>query len=201
MPKAWLDQWRARVGEDEADRIMKETSGDGTLIHKVTEMHDKGEKDKVKALISQWPWLLPYWLAWKVWSEERIAEWIWIEKTAVHTTLRVGGTIDRLGVFKNDPSGTIVDIKSSSSLNPGMGVQLYAYRAIAMDTIERCRLPQYWKPERTVIAHMPGPRWTTVDGRTVNSTELDRVVVKEYAWRDYQNEALDVINGYWALAT
>jgi len=38
-----LAQWRERVGAAEAQRVIQESTGRGTLLHKLTETHLKGE--------------------------------------------------------------------------------------------------------------------------------------------------------------
>jgi hypothetical protein len=197
IPKPWLDRWRVNVGEDEADRIRDETAIIGDIIHKMTELYDLGLVDKVKWLIKQHPWLLPYFVAWKIWTQDRIEKWVWIERLVYHRSLLVGGRIDRMGIFKGDISPSIVDIKSTKSLSATMGIQLYLYRAMAVDTIYREALPTDLIPTRTVIAHLPGPRWEN----GVDKTEFQKVVVKEFEYKKFQNTAIDCVNEFYAMVT
>jgi genome maintenance exonuclease 1 len=44
--KTWLEEWRARIGEEEADRITKESTDIGTHLHYLFECVLSGEKPK-----------------------------------------------------------------------------------------------------------------------------------------------------------
>ncbi len=198
LPKPWLDRWRLRVGDEEADRIANETAWYGDMIHLVTEYHDKYMFKERDALVKECPWLVPYIVAWMVWSKERIEKWIWVERIAYHSHFRVAGRIDRMGIFYGDASPTIVDIKSGTSLADTIGIQLYLYRSAAMDTIRREELGEYLIPDRTVVAHLPGPRY---DENGNNKTLFDKVIIKPYECKRYQTAAIECVQEFWNLAT
>ena len=44
--QVWLQKWRERVGEEEADRISKEATDRGTLVHEYAEKYFNGEDIK-----------------------------------------------------------------------------------------------------------------------------------------------------------
>src|SRR4051812_24292932 len=46
--KSWLDSWRARVGAEEADRILLQAGIRGTAIHNIAEKYVLGNKDWAK---------------------------------------------------------------------------------------------------------------------------------------------------------
>ena len=44
--QVWLQKWREKVGEEEADRISKEATDRGTLVHEYAEKYFNGEDIK-----------------------------------------------------------------------------------------------------------------------------------------------------------
>ena len=76
----WLDRWRAKVGDDEADRISNYTANEGTLIHRATELYDKKRLAELDTLLRKNLWLVPYAFAWSDWVRRCVQEWIWIEQ-------------------------------------------------------------------------------------------------------------------------
>ena len=193
IPKPWLDTWRATVGVEEAERVRDYTAQYGNMIHLMTEYIDKGEKQNERFLLGVDPWLLPYNLGWKTWKKDTVVEWYMVERVLWSERWGIGGRIDRLGLIVGDGCSTIVDIKSSKSLNLLMGVQLYGYREMVRETIDRESLGIPY-PDRGIIAHLPGPR---DDG----STEFDKVKVKEYELDEYREAFEDCVTTAIALTT
>lgn len=98
----------------------------GTATHLACELDDLGELDEG----SLDPGLKPVLHAWRKFSQEHGVRWIGIEQRVYHPTLRYAGTLDRCGWV--DGEMAIVDIKTSTSLYPVMGLQLAAYAQAEM---------------------------------------------------------------------
>ena len=109
----WLEQWKQRVGEEEAARVSKEATDRGTLIHSFAERHFNGEsiweelrthpvdvrqmsRDLISAVepnVSE------------IWGQEQI---LWSNK------YRYAGRTDMVGVWKGIPS--IIDFKTAKKI-------------------------------------------------------------------------------------
>jgi hypothetical protein len=109
----WLEQWKQRVGEEEAARVSKEATDRGTLIHSFAERHFNGEsiweelrthpldvrqmsRDLISAVepnVSE------------IWGQEQI---LWSNK------YRYAGRTDMVGVWKGVPS--IIDFKTAKKV-------------------------------------------------------------------------------------
>ena len=95
----------------------------GTAVHACTELFDKDELDD-DSVLPEW---MPYLDAYKKWLDDvqpQIAEIEWRRGCA-----RYAGTIDR--VVEINTENWIVDLKTTSTIHPHVGVQLAAYVALA----------------------------------------------------------------------
>ena len=116
----WLDDWRKRVGDEEADRISKEATDRGTAMHQ--NLQDYVENAEVRNEHHS-----GYMLFEKIrpWCDERITAVIASEKAMCSRLMRVAGRTDLIALLDGDPtltdvrdlinSGveTLVDFKSS----------------------------------------------------------------------------------------
>jgi hypothetical protein len=195
VPKPYLDVWRAKIGNDEADRIMRETGDAGSLVHLVTELYDKGDIPGVEVVIAKNQWLTPYLFVWMEWrglytlSVEDIERVVWSER------LGIAGRLDRILMMLGDDTATIADVKTTKVLSDSIGIQLCGYREMVIEMIERGELPQSMRPERTIVCHLPGPR----DDDEEKGRVLERVRVKEYIPGDYLEQLEDCVSQYKAL--
>ena len=116
----WLDDWRKRVGDEEADRISKEATDRGTAMHQ--NLQDYVENAEVRNEHHS-----GYMLFEKIrpWCDDRITAVIASEKAMCSRLMRVAGRTDLIALLDGDPtltdvrdlinSGveTLVDFKSS----------------------------------------------------------------------------------------
>jgi len=118
----WLEQWKARVGEEEAARVSKQATDRGTLIHSYAERYFNNEdiwnelrneaidvrqmsRDLIKAVESGLE---------EVWGQEQI---LWSNK------YRYAGRTDMVGIWKGAPS--IIDFKTSKKLKQSTQIRDY----------------------------------------------------------------------------
>lgn len=118
----WLEQWKQRVGEEEAARVSKEATDRGTLIHSFAERHFNGDsiweelrsqpmdvRQMSRDLIS----LVSTGLQ-EVWGQEQI---LWSNK------YRYAGRTDMVGIWKGRPA--IIDFKTSKKLKQSTQIRDY----------------------------------------------------------------------------
>ncbi len=117
-----LEQWRNRVGIEEAERISKQSTDDGTLLHfcieglnawdhrmlsygdalSVIETDDTGaDKDRVKMLLGQF----------RDYIQPRLGQSYFIEEYGWNSNHGYAGAIDHIGEF--DGISSVVDWKNS----------------------------------------------------------------------------------------
>jgi hypothetical protein len=195
VPKPYLAVWRERVGNDEADRILRETSDAGSMVHIVTERYDKREMIKLKELCTSNLWLVPYLWVWEEWRRLYTVEVKMIERVVWSERLGIAGRLDRILMMIGDESPALVDVKTTKVLSDSIGIQLCGYREMVIEMIERGELPQSVRPERTIVCHLPGPRDDDVEKGRV----LERVKVKEYNPADYLQRLEECVTQYNAL--
>lgn len=107
--KAWLEEWRNRIGADEADRIMRRGGARGTAMHDMCEklvLNDpfptKGHMPSNVALYSQ---VKPILL-------ERLTEVYGVEIALYSDYIKVAGRCDLVGLF--DSVASIIDYKTTN---------------------------------------------------------------------------------------
>lgn len=100
----------------------------GVAIHLAAELDDRGELDEatVDAAVA------PYLAAWRTFRATTQAEIVAIEDRLAHPSLRYAGTLDRTALLTTSAGrrAWLLDIKSSPTIEPWVGVQLAAYRML-----------------------------------------------------------------------
>jgi hypothetical protein len=92
----------------------------GSSVHKFCELSDKGELEQYEVQ----PEVMPCLMAWETFKSENKVEIVEVEK-AYYCALGYCGTIDRLA--KVDGKLTVIDIKTSSTVQKSAAIQLAAY--------------------------------------------------------------------------
>lgn len=119
--KTALLEWRKRVGEAEANRISKESTGLGTLVHKHVENFILGEErpsgtNEVRVMAAK--------LADNIINQGLVeVDEIWAMEQPLYYPGLYAGTADLIGVFKGMPA--IMDHKTSKLVKKEEWVQDY----------------------------------------------------------------------------
>lgn len=100
-----IAEWRARVGEEEANRISKRASDRGTRIHKLCEDYLLGNELQIDMFDHDMWKQMKYWL-------EDVDNIHCLETPLYSDFLQVAGTVDCIAEFKGKLS--IIDFKTSS---------------------------------------------------------------------------------------
>lgn len=101
----YLEQWRARVGEEEASRITARAANRGTRLHKMCEEYIMGHEVN-PSIIDREAWLTFKPLVTKITGV------VALESPLYSDYLQVAGTVDCVGVW--DGKLSIIDFKTSS---------------------------------------------------------------------------------------
>jgi ATP-dependent exoDNAse (exonuclease V) beta subunit len=118
----WLEQWKLRVGEEEAARVSKEATDRGTLIHTFAERHFNGDSIweelrtqplDVRQMSRDLITLVSTGVE-EVWGQEQV---LWSNK------YKYAGRTDMVGIWKGKPA--IIDFKTSKK--PKQSTQIRDY--------------------------------------------------------------------------
>ncbi|QIW87749.1 exonuclease [Agrobacterium phage OLIVR5] len=128
----WLKAWRARVGDEEADRISKEATDRGTAMHQ--NLQDYVENKEVRNEHMQ-GYILYQHL--KPWCDDRITAVVASEKAMYSRLLRIAGRTDLIAILDGDKEAktdqeiidsgieTLVDFKSSKRVKEWSDITSY----------------------------------------------------------------------------
>lgn len=130
LAKPGIEGWKRKVGFDEADRIAKQSTTFGTLVHAgcervalgepladVTREFERGGDLSAAQCVT----------AFGRWLDDSVAEVIATERTVWSDRFGYAGTTDLL-VQLNDGRRAVCDVKTSKSLSDTYRLQLEAYR-------------------------------------------------------------------------
>ena len=181
-PNPFLEQWKKRVGEQEAERIATDAAGYGELVHNITMWNDLEKKRKVDAMLLKHEFLLPSLLSWRDWVERCISKWILIEQIVWSERLRAAGRIDRVSLMVGDNEPSIQDIKTGGMWDT-IGVQLGGYHILYSEMINvgRIKFPK------------PLSKWRKAHARRRLAVSMPRktpgkLTVKEYSDDQFLSE-------------
>ncbi len=174
-PNPFLEKWRKKVGEYEAERISKETSEWGTKIHLITAHSDLKKWRKMEAMVKEDETLLMPLLTWQEWVKEYIKEWIAIEVIVWSNKLIVAGRADRIGIMRGDKKLSLHDLKTGS-LWDEIGIRLYGYRLMWNERNRR-------KIERCIAIQLP-------------RKDPGELKVKEYSNGKYEKKFVELCEEY-----
>lgn len=122
----------------------------GSVVHKYTELADLGKLDTVEMQ----PEVIPCLMAWERFKDENKVKVLEIEK-AYYSTFGYCGTIDRL--VEIDGVQTVVDIKTSSSVNKTAALQLAAYAVMIEQNTGK-------QPDRLIVHLTPDGDYKLLNG-------------------------------------
>jgi len=114
LNEPWLARWRGKVGNEEADRITKQSAWTGTLFHDTIAARETAgatEPINTSLLDPDITHLVNQYLQWK---STTVTRWTLHEVPLVSRELGFGGTPDRIGVMNYDSNDclTLVDFKT-----------------------------------------------------------------------------------------
>lgn len=130
--KPSVNDWRARVGLDEATRIANTAAQLGTRVHALAADYALGKPVEVS---SDDP-VVPLFIAYQQWFDQAVREVVAVERTVHHPLFGYAGTTDLVCVLHGDDLPTVVDLKTSNWTAPEWALQTAAYaRALVREAI------------------------------------------------------------------
>ena len=145
--KSWLDDWKARVGEEEVRKVSAQAARRGTAVHELAENYLNNDprytKGHMPANIATFAQIRPM-------LDEHVGKIYGLEVPLYSDTLRVAGRVDCLAEYKGVLS--IIDFKTSKreKKREDIGGYFTQASAYAMMTFERTGL----LPKQIVIMMM-----------------------------------------------
>lgn len=110
LKEPYLERWRGKVGNEEADRIRNEAAWLGTLVHDTLTAN---ELSNTPIELSRLDPLTQHAIAqYLEWKRNTLDYWLMLEQPLVCDELGTGGQPDRVGVLKGDECLTLVDFKT-----------------------------------------------------------------------------------------
>ena len=125
--KTFLVAWRKRIGDEEADRQVKEAIAVGNLMHASVEQHILGEERKIKGNLVH---KMAKKLADKIimYGLSRVDE-VWGVEVPLYFPHAYAGRTDLIGIFDDEPA--IMDHKNSKKIKKDEWVEDYKIQLCA----------------------------------------------------------------------
>lgn len=138
--KSYLIEWRKRVGEEQANRIVKKSSGRGTKLHSICEKYLLNELDDMKIRMLM-PDIKDFFLQLRPHIDENIGNVYGLEQALYSDRLRMAGRTDCIAEWNGKLS--IVDYKNSIKEKKESSIQNYFIQCTAYAEMfeERTKLP------------------------------------------------------------
>lgn len=138
--KTFLFEWRKRVGEEEANRIVKKSSGRGTKLHSVCEKYLLNELNDMKIRMMM-PDIKDFFLQLRPHIDKNIGNVYGLEQALYSDRLRMAGRTDCIAEWNGKLS--IVDYKNSIKEKREDRIQNYFIQCTAYAEMfeERTGLP------------------------------------------------------------
>ena len=125
MTKKAIQEWRARVGEKEANRVTKKASSRGTSIHKLCEHYILNNMDDVKVMPSN----KEMFDAMSNHLRDHVDNIHGVESFLYSDFLRTAGQVDCIAEY--DGVLSVIDFKTSKKRKPEAWIQNYFVQAAA----------------------------------------------------------------------
>jgi genome maintenance exonuclease 1 len=126
LPKEGLDRWRARVGEEEAQRVMNKAAKRGTKVHTIMEDYVNNLEDFA---LGKMPTTISLFLDIQPFIDKSVDEVFGIEYPLYSHTLKSAGTSDL--ICRYDGKLTILDYKTSNKQKKEEWIENYFVQSTA----------------------------------------------------------------------
>jgi ATP-dependent exoDNAse (exonuclease V) beta subunit len=137
--KTALIEWRKRVGDEEANRIVKKSAGRGVKLHKMCEKYLLNELNdfKIKTMM---PDIKDFFLQLKPHIDENVGDVYGLEQPLYSDRLRIAGTTDCIAEWNGKLS--VIDYKNARQMKEEEYIQNYfiqcsAYAEMFEDVTKR----------------------------------------------------------------
>lgn len=126
LSKDAVEEWRKRVGEEEANRVSHHASTRGTIVHDIMERYINGEEINTKKMM---PHHLKSFRDLSQIVDDRLTE-VYVQEKALYSHhLKVAGRVDLVGRF--DGVRSIIDFKTSTRIKKKEWISSYFMQTAA----------------------------------------------------------------------
>lgn len=188
-----LAYWRGRVGNAEADRVSREATTLGTLVHAQIERFVKQQTESCMSgpcgrhPCSGW-WAamderaIPLVRAYADWHAEHVRTIVACERLTVSRMHRYAGTVDIVAILDDDELPSVIDIKTSNSVGDSWGLQTAAYQLALDEEGTECG--------RRIILQLPSREPGVLHHHDLENHDQDQRAfinaLKLYRWKEGQ---------------
>ena len=183
--KKSLQEWRKRVGEEEANKISRKASTNGTRVHNILEQYLKGNpyEEKLKT-----PLIKEQFYSMKKLLDEHLTEVKHQEIVLYSNTFKIAGRVDLIGVWKNNL--TVIDFKTSKKPKKIEWIQDYFLQTsfYAAAYYEMTNIPI---KNITILIVIPGENPQIFEEKPIkflNTLKKKSIDFHSYLERKHQNE-------------
>jgi len=189
LPHPGLDEWRERVGEEEADRVSKEAASIGTCMHDMLESYVRDvqypETNTPEEAIAK-----KMFAAVRMMGLRDLQE-IWGIEVALYYENLYAGRTDIVGVYSGKPS--IIDYKTSKYFKKDEWIEDYKLQTAAYAICHDELFPDIEPIEQCVLllGTRPNPEYRV-------PPKCQRVIIEKDEMEEYKDRWLGVLEEYHA---
>jgi hypothetical protein len=126
--KSFLIEWRKRVGEEEANRIVKNSSSRGTKLHLVCEKYLLNELTEFK-IKTMMPDIKDFFLQLRPYIDKNVGDVYGLEQPLYSDRLKISGTTDCIAEW--DGKLSVIDYKNARRIKEEEDIQNYFIQCTA----------------------------------------------------------------------
>ena len=121
--KEGIQQWRAKVGEEAANRISKKASGRGTVVHNLTEKYILNHEDFEQSRNKAMPDAVDLFHKLRRALNDSVTSIHALEKMIWSDYLKVAGTVDCIGMYRGELA--VIDFKTAAKTKEERWIEHY----------------------------------------------------------------------------
>ncbi len=188
LPHPGLDDWRERVGEEEAARVSKEATDIGNCMHNMLEAYVRDVSYEAIEIPEEK-------IAKKLFKPVRMMglrplQEVWGIEVALHYDNLFAGRTDLVGVYADLP--TIIDYKSAKYFKKAEYLEDYKLQVSAYSLAHDTMFPSETIEQAVLlIGTRPNPEYKV-------PPNYQRVVIPRDELESYKDRWIEVLDGYYA---
>lgn len=141
MDKTALEEWRKKVGHEQAERISTQAARRGTALHSIAERYVQNEDDYLRGAM---PSSIDTFLPLQSILNERVDNILGVELPLYSVALNTAGRCDLIAEFDGVPS--VIDFKTSRKIKKEEWIESYFLQttvySMMFEWIYKIRIPQ-----------------------------------------------------------
>ena len=190
LPNPGLDEWRERVGEEEARRVSKEATDIGSAMHDMLESYVSDVPFEAKGIPEE-KIATKMFRAVRMLGLRHLSE-VWGVEVALHYEALFAGRTDLVGVYKGKPS--IIDYKTAKYFKKDEWIHEYFLQTAAYAIAHDWMFPDFKITQAVLLlGTRPNPEYQVPPKCQVVIVDTDKL-------EQHKDEWIEVLEGYYAEA-